>query len=299
MANELRKRFEEDLKLASFADRTQEAYIRAVRQLAEHYWKPPDRITEEEVRQYFLYMKNVKQYARGTMTIALCGIKFFYEKTLGMNWNVMGLVRPPREKTLPVVLSIEEVRIILSHVSRPWNRVCLSTIYSCGLRLQEGTHSQIPDIDGKRGFIHIHRGKGAKDRYVPLPVRTLEMLREFWKTHRNPVWMFPAPGRSSREMSTATQPISKSGLQGAFRRALQLSGIAKKAAIHTLRHSYATHAPPLKLRRTSLLEAGVNLRQIQENLGHNSPKTTAVYTHLTSKGKQDAFEKLNSLMADI
>lgn len=289
MTTALRRRFAEDLKLAGFSDRTQEAYIRAVRQLAEHYWKSPDQIIEEEVRQYFLHMKNIKKYARGTMTIALCGIKFFYEKTLGMDWNVMGLVRPPKEKTLPVVLSIAEVRNILSHVSRPWNRVCLSNIYSCGLRIQEGTNIKISDIDGNRGFIHIHRGKGAKDRYVPLPERTLEMLREFWKTHRNPVWLFPAPGRSSKEMPTANRPLPIGSLQGAFRRALLQSGIVKKASVRTLRHSYATH----------LLEAGVNLRQIQENLGHNSPKTTSVYTHLTSKGKQEAFEKLNILMADI
>lgn len=289
MASELRKRFEEDLKLAGLSERTQEAYIREVRKLSEHYWRKPDTITEEEVRQYFLFMKNVKKYARGTMTIALCGIKFFFEKTVGMDWKVMGLVRPPREKTLPVVLSRDEVRRILDLVEPDWNKTCLKTIYGCGLRLREGTHLRVSDIDGKRGFIHIHHSKGAKDRYVPLPDVTLEMLRKFWKTHRNPVWLFPAPGRGHMDMPVSEHPLSDSGLQGAFRRALKRSGIRKHASIHTLRHCYATH----------LLEAGVNLRQIQENLGHNSPKTTAFYTHLTQSGKQDTFAKLNDMMADI
>lgn len=289
MASVLRKRFEEDLKLAGLSERTQEAYIRAVRQLAEHYWRSPETITEEEVRQYFLVMKNVKKYARGTMTIALCGIKFFYEKTLGRDWKVMGLVRPPSAKTLPVVFSQDEVRSLLNLTEPVWNRVCLTTIYTCGLRLREGTHLRVSDIDGRRGFLHIHHGKGAKDRYVPLPESTLTMLREFWKTHRNPIWLFPAPGRGHTALPVSDHPLSDSGIQGAFRRALKRSGIRKQASIHTLRHSYATH----------LLEASVNLRQIQEILGHNSPKTTAIYTHLTQSGKQDAFAKLNDLMAGI
>ena len=289
MATLLRRRMIEDMRLAGLSERTQEAYARAIRQLAEHYWRSPDKITEEELRQYFLYMKNVKKYARGTMTIALCGIKFFFEKTLGADWNVLGLVRTPREKSLPVVLSTEEVRWILGHVTPEWNKACLTTIYCCGLRLQEGTYLQVSDVDGRRGFIHVHHGKGAKDRYVPLPNETLKMLRMFWKTHRNPLWLFPAPGRGVKGMSISDHPVPKSSIQGAFRRALKRTNIKKKVSVHSLRHSYATH----------LLEAGVNLRQIQENLGHNSPKTTAVYTHLTSKGKQDAFKKLNDLMTDL
>ena len=136
---ELRKRMIESLQLRGMSERTQEAYVRAVRQLAQHYQKSPDLVSEEELRQYFLHMKNVKKYARPTTTIALCGIKFFFEKTLGKQWSTFELIRPPREKKLPTILSTEEVRKILSLVRLPRYRVCLSTIYTCGLRLQEGS----------------------------------------------------------------------------------------------------------------------------------------------------------------
>lgn len=289
MSTDLRQRMIEDMQMHGFSKRTQESYVRTVRQLAEYFWRSPDKITEAQIRQYFLYMKNVKQYARATMTIALCGIKFFYEHTVKRDWKIFGLVRPPREKKLPVILSVEEVHKIISNVRRPWTRACLTTIYSCGLRLLEGTRLQVSDIDGSRKFVHVRCGKGGKDRYVPLPQTTLELLREFWKTHRNPVWLFPAPGKSEKKMPTADHPIPPSSLQGAFRRALVSSGIKKKASVNTLRHSYATH----------LLEAGINLIQIQENLGHTSPRTTAIYTHLTSKGRSQAYDKLNDLMKAI
>ena len=124
----LRQKMIEDMQLHSFADRTQDSYLRAVRQLAAYFNKPPDQITEEELRQYFLYLKNVKKASRSTMTLALCGIKFFYERTLQRHWATLDLVRPQQEKKLPVVLSVEEIRQILSRVRRWRYRVCLSTI---------------------------------------------------------------------------------------------------------------------------------------------------------------------------
>lgn len=286
---DLQKRMIESLQLRGMSERTQEAYVRAVRQLAQHYHKSPDLVTEEELRQYFLYIKNVKNYARATTTIALCGIKFFVEWTLGRKWTLFELVRPPREKKLPTILSVEEARKILGCIRLPGYRVCLSTIYSCGLRLQEGTHLQVADIDSGRMVVHVRHGKGAKDRYVPLPQYTLEMLREYWKTHRNPELLFPAEGRNHIDLSKSTEPMSKSSVQGAFRRALKKSGINKRASVHTLRHSWAT----------ALLEAGVNLRLIQEWLGHNSPTTTSVYTHLTAKAEQLGAEVINRVMADL
>ncbi len=279
----------EDLQLRGMSERTQEMYVRAVRQLAQHYKKSPEGITEEELRDYFLYLKNVKKYSRSASTIALCGIKFLYEQTIKRDWPTLTFVRAPREKKLPVILSVQEVRRVLGNVHLQRYHVCLSVIYSCGLRLQEGTHLQVPDIDSSRMIIHIHRGKGAKDRYVALPERTLELLRQYWRTHRNPLWIFPAPGRGGIAMSTADKPMPRSSVQGAFKSALRKSGINKRASIHTLRHSYATH----------LLEARVNLRLIQEYLGHNSPTTTAVYTHLTVKAKEMASESINELMRDI
>ena len=178
---------------------------------------------------------------------------------------------------------------MLGCLRREHYRVCLSTIYSCGLRLQEGVNLQVADIDGDRRFIHVRKGKGAKDRYVPLPEHTLEMMRQYWSVHRHPVWLFPAPTRAGVSMSTVTRPMSVSGVQRAFKSALQESGVQKRATVHTLRHSYATH----------LLEAGVNLRLIQAYLGHSSPKTTAVYTHLTRKVEDLAAEAINRVMEEL
>jgi integrase/recombinase XerD len=286
---ELRKRMIECLQLRGLSERTQEAYVRAVRQLSEHYHKSPELITEEELRQYFLFIKNVKHYSRNTSTVAICGIKFFFEKTLNRNWATFGLLRAPREKKLPVILSREEVRQILACVRLLRYRVCLSTIYSCGLRLQEGTHLQVADLDSARMMIHVRHGKGAKDRYVPLPERTLQLLRDYWRTHRHPALLFPAEGRNHIDLVRATEPMSKSSVQDAFRAALKESGNHKRASVHTLRHSWATH----------LLEAGVNLRLIQEWLGHNSPATTSVYTHLTVKAEQLGAAAINQLMSDL
>lgn len=285
----LRKRMVEDLQLKGYGQRTQEMYVRAVRQLSEHYGKSPDKITEEQLRDYFLYVKNAKSWSRSTSTIAICGIKFFYENTIKRDWTTLTFVRAKREKKLPVILSKEEVRTILRNVRLLRYQVCLSTIYSCGLRLQEGTHLQLKDIDSARGLIHVHCGKGAKDRYVPLPNRTLQLLREHWKSHRNSVLLFPAAGRGGNLMPTNTNPMPKASVQIAFKDALKLSAIHKRASVHTLRHSYATH----------LLEAGVNLRLIQIWLGHNTPTTTSVYTHLTVKAKAMASQSINELMKDL
>jgi len=285
----LQQRMIEDLQLRGMSARTQQMYVRAVRQLAQHYGKPPDQINDEELRQYFLYVKNVKHWSRSGTTIALCGLKFFYQHTLQRPLATLQVVRPAREKKLPVVLSQQEVRQILSQVRLLRYRTCLTTIYSCGLRLQEGTHLQVSDIDSARQLIHVHRGKGGKDRYVPLPDPTLLLLRQYWKTHRNPVWIFPASGRGGIHRPTAHRPTPLSNVQDAFRLALHQSGIPKKASVHTLRHSYATH----------LLEAGVHLRLIQEYLGHNSAETTSLYTHLTSKAQEMATQMIHRLMEDL
>jgi integrase len=226
---ELRQKMIEALQLKGLSERTQEAYVRAVRQLAEHFHKSPDLISEEELRQCFLHIKNVKNYSRS-------GIKFFFEYTLNKDLPILNFVRPPREKKLPVVLSPDEVRQILRLVRLQSYRTCLSVIYPSGLRLQEGTHLQVQDIDSSRLMIHVRRGKGAKDRYVPLPLRTLELLRQYWVHHRNPILIFPAPGRNHGQLSQTTLPMPKSSLQKVFRAALKESGIHKPASVHTLRH---------------------------------------------------------------
>ena len=286
----LRQRMIEDMQLRGFSARTQECYVAAVRQLAAHFHTSPDRLSEEDLRQYFLYLANKKKVARATATIALCGIKFFYEHTLQQHWTTLRFVRPPREKKLPVVLSRDEVRRTLAEVRIPVYRACLTTIYACGLRLLEGAHLQVPDVDGGRRVLHIH-GKGKKDRYVPLPDPTVASLHAYWQTHRSPTWLFPAPTRHGLKHALAHEggPVTRSSLQSAFRRALRRTGIAKRAHVHTLRHSYATH----------LLEAGVNLRIIQENLGHGSARTTQLYTHLTREVQATLTDPLNQLMQGL
>jgi integrase/recombinase XerD len=286
---ELRQRFVEDLQLQGMSARTQQAYTRVVRLLSEHYQKSPDQITEEELRHYFLHVKNVKHWSRATMTQSICGIKFFFEQTLHRDWTTLHIVRPAKEKRLPVILTREEVRRILSAIRLLRYRACLTTIYACGLRLKEGTHLQVADIDSARMLVHVRLGKGGKDCYVPLPQRTLDLLRLYWTTHRNPVWLFPATGRGGIHEGHATEPTSHTNIQAAFRAALKETGITKKASVHTLRHSYATH----------LLEAGVNLRQIQVYLGHNSVQTTSFYTHLTMISTTQACEAINALMQDL
>ncbi len=289
----LRQRMIEDMQLRGLSERTQQAYTRAVKQLAEHYGKSPDGISEEELRQYFLHLKNVKQVSHSTFTVALCGIKFFYQQTLRQEWTTFELVRPVREKKLPVVLSRAQVRRVLGCIHRPRYRVCLSTIYTCGLRLREGIYLQVQDIDGDRMQVHVRHSKGGegsyvqqpkrgKERYVLLPVNTLRMLRQYWATHRHPTWLFPAP-------SGADKPMGVSGMHRCFKAALQESGVQKEASVHTLRHSYATH----------LLEAGVNLRVIQVYLGHSSPETTAIYTHLTRAVEELTAETINQVMGDL
>jgi site-specific recombinase XerD len=289
MTTPLRKKMIEDMQLNGLADRTQEAYLLAVRQLARHYRKSPDQINEEELRQYFLFLKNEKHAARNTCTINLCGIKFFFQHTLGREWKFFELVRPPKEKKLPVVLSLDEVRRILGCVHLQHYRVCLTTIYTCGLRLREGARLQVKDIDSDRKLIHVHLGKGGKDRYIPLPEESLKMLRQHWLTHRNPLWLFPAMRFPSQTLRQSSQPMEGTGVERAFRAALRESGVSKAATVHTLRHSYATH----------LLEAGINLRIIQEYLGHASPTTTAIYTHLTSVSEIQTSATINELVAGL
>jgi site-specific recombinase XerD len=139
-------------------------------------------------------------------------------------------------------------------------------------------------------MIHVHRGKGAKDRFVPLPRATLTILRTHWRSHRNPRLLFPARSRDGRSAVSATTRMAKSSVQGAFRHAKRAAGIGKRAvSIHTLRHGYATH----------LLEAGVNLRVIQQHLGHASLETTMIYLHLTHKGQEDAYALIDRVMEGL
>ncbi len=278
------------LALNGKGERTQEAYTRAVRMLSQFYDKSPEEVSEKELEDYFLHRRNVDRWSANTLRICYCGIRFFFVQVLQRNWHLFDILRAKNESRLPAVLSREEVRALLGQVRTPRNHAFLATVYACGLRLDEALHLEVSDIDSSRMMIHVHRGKGAKDRLVPLPHATLTLLRTHWRTHRHPRLLFPACGRDGRGAATACTPMAKSSVQGAFRAAKHKTGIRKRGvSVHTLRHAYATH----------LLEAGVNLRVIQKNMGHASLETTMIYLHLTHKGHEDAYALIDSVMEDL
>ena len=279
----LRQKMIEDMQLRGLAERTQQSYVAAVRKLAEYYGKSPAELSEAELREYLLYLKNEKQLAASSCMQVLCALKFLYQQTLQREWPILDFVKPGRGRKLPVILSQAEVQQVLSCLRKAHYRVCLSTIYSCGLRLKEGVGLQVKDIDSSRMVLQVRKGKGRKDRYVPLPERTLAQLRWYWGQHRQPKWLFPGRGFGERG------PMNPSGVQKAFRAAVQVSGLNKAASVHTLRHSYATH----------LVEAGVNLHLIQGYLGHNSLQTTAIYVHVTPQAQRAAVATINELMAEL
>ena len=274
------------LQLAGMSERTQECYTRSVRQLVDFYNKNPDQITEKELQDYFLHRRNVNKWSAATMRICYSGIKFFFINVLKREWHTLQLIHANREQRLPTVLSVNEVWNIINTINTPQNKAYLSTVYTCGLRLLEALFLQVTDIDAQRMRIHVHRGKGAKDRYVPLPNSTLLILRDYWKLHRNSLWIFPSLGRSGQEGPKAKIPMAKASVQGALRRVLKQLNIKKRVSVHTLRHSYATH----------LLEAGVNIRRIQQYLGHSSLNSTMIYLHLTTQGHERAYGIINDLM---
>jgi integrase/recombinase XerD len=288
MSITLRQRMHQDLQLAGLAEGTQKAYLRAVRQLAAHFRKPPDQITEPELREYLVYLKDEREYSPSSLKIAASGIIFFYTHTVPRDWLTFKDLHIPRPQSLPDVLSLAEVRRLIDAVRTPHNKAFFWTVYSLGLRLQEGLNLQVGDIDSARMVVHVHRGKGSKDRYVPLPPRTLAVLRQYWVMHRHPIWLFPATGRDHAEAHSATEPMARSSVHGAIKRVVQELGFHKRITIHTLRHSYATH----------LLEAGVNLRLIQQYLGHSSLQATTIYLHLTSLGQEQARATIAKLMSE-
>ena len=286
----LRRQMIAALQLSGKGERTQQSYVREVRLRAQFYGKAPPLLSEQQLQYYFLHRKNVDGLAPASMRMCYSGIRFFYQHVLKRDWHTLSLGRAQPTHRLPAVLRVEEVRRLLKAAAPLPNQGYFTTVYSLGLRLHEALYLQVSDIDGHRLQVHVPRGKGAKDRYVPLPQDTLDVLRTYWKTHRNPSWLFPATGRDQKHGPTATSPMSRASVQGAFRKAKQRASIPKTGvAIHTLRHSYATH----------LLEAGVNPRLIQRSLGHTQLETTMVYLHLTQSGHEDAYTRLNALMQGL
>lgn len=285
----LQQRLRDDLPLRGLSDRTREMSVRAVHQRAAHSHPSPARITDEALRASFLSRKNVKHSSRSASPIALCGSTFFSEHPRKRAWSTLTCVRAPREQTLPVLRSVEAGRTIVAPLTRRRSRVCLTTIDACGLRLHEGTHLQVPAIDRARMLVHGRCGTGAQDRSVPLPTRTLAVLRPYGPTPRHPVWRFPAPGRGGIGLASATEPRPSNRVQEACRAARKRRGIQKHAAVHPLRHSAATHR----------LEAGSNLRLLQDAVGHNAPTPTALSTPLTVTAEALARDALQGRMGAL
>src|SRR6266446_10106368 len=211
----LRQQMIAALHLSGKGERTQESSVREVRLLAQFYHKSPDRITEQELQHAFLHRKNVDGLAPASMRLCYSGIRFFSQHVLQRDWPTLALLRAQTTHRLPAVRSVEEVRRLLQAATPLHNQVYFTTVSSLGLRLHEALFLQVSDIDGQRLQVHVHRGKGAKDRYVPLPVDTLALLRTSGKTHRNKPWRFPATGRDHKQSSPATSPMRRPSVHGA------------------------------------------------------------------------------------
>jgi site-specific recombinase XerD len=289
-------RLEEDFDLRGLSALSRKAYLSAVRQLGKHCGRPLDKLGDDDVRGYFLHLIDVRRVSPSTVNQHLYAIKFLFEITLRRRLRCLKTIRPKKTRRLPVVLSVREVRAILKQIRVPRIRACMTVIYSCGLRLLEGTHLRAADIDSDRMFLRVESGKGDRDRCVPLPSRTLRLLREYWRDDR-PLHLAELPAcRIGLSPSDALFPagraegvVGPTSVQKAMKLAVAECGITKKATVHTLRHSYATH----------LLERGLPLPVIQQVLGHASARTTLIYTHLTEPSICRVRETIDELMADL
>ncbi len=273
------------LKLQGKAPKTIESYGRAVRRVAAHFDRCPDRLDAEDFKSYFASLIDDRSWS--LVKIERCGLQFFFEHVLEREWPWVDMLRAPVVQSLPDVLSVDEVaRIILSSRERRYRTFWLTT-YSLGLRLGEALQLRIGDIDSDRGQVHVRSGKGRKDRFVTLPALTLQCLRRYWRDHRHPQLLFP--GRPGPHGAAATGVMDRGSTQKAFARVVADCGIRKRVSIHSLRHAYATH----------LIEVGLNLRGVQELLGHACPKTTVRYVHMTDKCRDDRRVLIDGLMGEL
>ncbi|HPU56489.1 MAG TPA: tyrosine-type recombinase/integrase [Verrucomicrobiota bacterium] len=275
--------FKKLVELKDYRPATKKEYVRYVCKLAEHFQCDPAVLTENQIRQYFLFLRQHKHYKAAPMKAAkyslLC---FFLDCVKVTGWTVFKEVRIAEPEVLPIVLARTEVHALLRAVREARFAVCLRLMYHCGLRVGEAVAIQVRDIHGRENppRLHIRNGKGGKDRFVPIAPAMVEELRRWWRTHSNDTWLFPSPGRGwsdrtltlSQSMARSTAPMSVSSVQMAYRLARAASGVNSASTTHSLRHSYATH----------LLEEGVSLLQISKYLGHDSIETTVIYTHLTA-----------------
>jgi integrase/recombinase XerD len=291
-------KFSQFVQLKDYRAPTKKEYVRYLLRLADHYQCDPASLTEDQIRAYYLFLRQHKKFGPSAMKLAKCALRSFYREhlKLGADWTVFEELRIAPPQTLPLVLSRQQVAAVLAAVREPRLRSVLALIYHAGLRVGEAVRIEVRDLKDSRTphpRLHVRCGKGGKDRFVPLSVGMVEQLRQWWITHRHRQWLFPGPGINWRERGlTATQaaarattPLSVSAVQHTFRLARLTAGIPVEATVHTLRHCYATH----------LLEEGVSLRLISQYLGHASLETTLIYTHLTPLNEAKTRAALDTL----
>ena len=279
----LRRRMIEDMQIRNLAPHTQRAYVEQVVRFARHFRKSPEHLGPAEIRAYQLYLANDRHLAASSIVVTVSALRFFYTVTLKRPWVVEDDIPTGRQaKKLPVVLSQDEVARLLGAVDNLKHRVILTVCYATGLRISEAVCLRPAAIDSQRMVIRVEQGKGRKDRYVMLPPKLLDMLRDYWKRTHPGEWLFPGdpPGK----------PISPHTIGHTCRQVRQRCGIGKPVTPHSLRHAFAVH----------LLEAGTDLRTIQLLLGHRSLSTTAQYLRIaTSKvcATVSPLESLHTAMA--
>ena len=274
------EKMQQDLLIQSYSPRTIEAYQWHVKQFTQFYSQNLDKLGEEEIRKYLYHIKTVKHYGSSNLSQAFSAIKFLYRETLKMPLELKTLKGPRHAHKLPVVLSGEEIKQIFAAVDNLKHQLLLMTIYSAGLRLSEGTHLIVNDVDSKRMLLRVEQGKGRKDRYTLLSELLLQRLRDYWRLYRPRIWLFPG--------HDPNKPICETSVQKVFQRARKRAGIRKPASVHTLRHSFATH----------LLEQGVDLFTIKELLGHSTIMTTLQYLHLQQNKRSTIVNPIDRLLEE-
>jgi integrase/recombinase XerD len=260
----LRQRMHEDLRVRNYSPRTQQTYIDRVAKFAMHFRRSPDLLGPDEIRAYQVYLVEERKASWTTLNQTVCALRFFYRVTLGKDWTIRHIPYAKAEKPLPVVLSLAEAEALFARIDNFKHLAMLLIAYSGGLRVSEIAHLQVADIDSGRMVIHVRRGKGRKDRVVPLSPVLLAILREHWRGSRPRGYLFVGQDGS--------RPISTKTLAKLCRHAGQRAGLRKRVTPHTLRHTFATHH----------LEAGTDLRTLQLMMGHTSLKTTSRYLHVST-----------------
>jgi len=215
------------LRLQGKSESTINAYSRAVRRIGSHFDCCPDKLTKEQLEDYFLQL--VESHSWSTVKLDRLGLQFFWKHVLEIEWQWLDIIKPPQIKSIPDILTSEEIELLLSATKKLCYRVFLLTAYSMGLRLEEALSLQVGDIDSDRKLIHIRRGKGHKDRMVPLPDRTLAALRVYWCEHRHPAMLFPNRAGSAATMHKATTHMDKGGAQSAMKKVVASCNIKKKS----------------------------------------------------------------------